>query len=186
MIHPYSDVMQFYSLKLNTGDIPATIAGVQEIWKEQFPAHPFEYQFLDQMFDQQYKAEQQFGKIVGVFSGFTLFITCLGLLGLTAHNASRRAKEIGIRKVLGAYVASVVSLLSRDFMKLTLVAMAIGVPLTWFAMNRCLQDFAYQVEISWWIFALSGSLVMLIALLTVSFQSVKAALMNPVKSLRSE
>lgn len=186
MVHFYSNDEAFYSIKLHAENMRRAVAEVKNIWEAQFPGYPFEYRFFNEMFDQQYKADQRFGKIVGVFSGFTLLITCLGLLGLTAYSVSRRAKEIGIRKVLGASVASVVALLSKDFMKLVLVSILLATPLAWYAMNRWLEDFAYRIELSWWMFALAGLLVIAIALLTVSFQSVKAALMNPVKSLRSE
>ena len=121
-----------------------------------------------------------------LFSGLTVLIACLGLFGLAAYTAEQRTKEIGVRKVLGASVTSIVALLSKDFLKLVLIAIVLATPLAWYAMSRWLQDFAYKIEIEWWVFALAGLLAVGIALLTVSFQSVKAALMNPVKSLRSE
>ncbi len=121
-----------------------------------------------------------------MFTGIAILICCLGLYGLVSFTVGQRTKEIGIRKVLGASVASIVALLSHDFLKLVLIAIAIASPVAWYAMNQWLADFAYKIDIGWWIFVLAGGLAMSIALLTVSFQSVKAALMNPVKSLRSE
>ncbi|MBC8153538.1 MAG: FtsX-like permease family protein, partial [Bacteroidetes bacterium] len=126
------------------------------------------------------------GQIVLYFSGIAILISCLGLFGLAAFTAEQRTKEIGVRKVLGASVSSIVALLSKDFLKLVLIAIVVASPIAWFAMNRWLQDFAYKIDIEWWVFALAGLLAVGIALLTVSFQSVKAALMNPVKSLKSE
>lgn len=182
----YSESGSFFSIKLKTEDVRTAVSRVESIWKEQFPGYPMDYYFFDEFFDRQYQAEQRFGKIVAVFSGFTLFITCLGLLGLTAYTVSRRTKEIGIRKILGATVFNMVSLLSKDFIKLVLIAVLISTPVAWYIMNQWLQDFAYKIELHLWMFALVGSLAVIIALITVSFQSVRAATMNPVKSLRSE
>jgi putative ABC transport system permease protein len=123
---------------------------------------------------------------VNVFSIFTLFITCLGLMGLTAYNVSRRTREIGIRKVLGSSVAGIVQLLTRDFVKLVIVAIVIATPLAWWAMNTWLQDFAYRVNIPWWAFVATGLLLVIVAVCTIGLQSVKAATMNPVKSLRND
>lgn len=187
LIHWYEeDGTDYYSVKVHSTDMKKTMAAIENIWKQNFSGHVFDYFFMDEMFNQQYKADMQFGKILNLFSVFTLFITILGLLGLASYNASRRTKEIGIRKVLGASTAGILTLLSRDFLKLVLIAIIIAVPLCWFAVNKWLQNFAYRVEISWWVFLLTGSLVIIIALVTISFQSAKAALLNPVKSLRSE
>lgn len=186
MIHWYSDIGSYYSLKISSQDIPQTLGRIKEIWSAQYPDHPFEYRFLNELFDQQYKADQQFGKIIEIFSAFTLFITCLGILGLTAYNINRRTKEIGIRKVLGASVTGIVTLLSKDFIKLVLIAVIIATPPAWYIMHRWLQNFAYRIEVEWWMFALAGSLTVIIALLTLSFQSVKAALVNPVRSLQTD
>ena len=147
---------------------------------------PFTYSFLDERFNETYVAEQKIGRILGIFAGLTIFVACLGLFGLATFTAEQRTKEIGVRKVLGASVGSIVALLSKDFLKLIAIAIVLAVPVAWYAMNSWLQDFAYKIDISWWMFALAGVLSVSIALLTVSFQSVKAALMNPVKSLRSE
>jgi putative ABC transport system permease protein len=187
MIHWYrSNGGTFFAAKINTKNITQTIAQMQGFWQQQYPEYPFEYHFLDEMFDEQYKADQQFGKIVQIFSGFTLFITCLGILGLTAYNITKRSKEIGIRKVLGASVSSIVNLLSKDFVKLAAIAIFIATPVTWYVMNSWLQDYAYRIQIQWWMFAVTGLMVVAIALLTVSVQSIRAALANPAKALKSE
>ena len=150
------------------------------------PGQPFSYAFLEDSFDAMYRAEQRIGTIALTFACLAIFIACLGLFGLAAFTAEQRTKEIGVRKVLGASVGSIVALLSKDFLKLVLIAIVIASPIAWYAMNRWLQDFAYKITIEWWVFALAGLLAVGIALLTVSFQSIRAALMNPVKSLRSE
>ncbi|MCF0053239.1 ABC transporter permease [Dyadobacter sp. LJ53] len=155
-------------------------------WKANFPMRPFEYHFLDQEFDQMYKAESRVSTILGLFSAVTIFISCLGLFALIAFISEQRTKEIGVRKVLGASVASIVVLLSKDFVKLMLIAIIIATPAAWYAMNLWLADFAYQIKISPWTFVFTGLGAIAIALITVSFQSIKAALMNPVKSLKSE
>lgn len=186
MVHWYSENGSFFSIKLKTNDIRTAVSQVQSIWEEQFPGYPFEYYFFDEFFDLQYQADRRFGTIVGVFSGLTLFITCLGLLGLTAYTVSRRTKEIGIRKILGASVFNMISLLSKDFIKLVLIAVFIATPIAWFVMSQWLQDFAYRIELQLWIFLIVGLTAVVIALFTVSYQSVRAATMNPVESLRSE
>ena len=147
---------------------------------------PFEYHFLDQEFDDMYKAENRISSILALFSGITIFIACLGLFALIAFISEQRTKEIGVRKVLGASVASIVLLLSKDFVKLMLIAIAIAVPAAWYGMNKWLSDFAYQIKISPFTFVYVGLATIAIALLTTSFQSIKAALMNPVKSLKSD
>jgi putative ABC transport system permease protein len=175
-----------YSLKIKTSDVQGTITAVQKAWSKFFPADPFNYYFLDELFDQQYKADQRFGKIFGLFAFLAIIIACFGLLGLSAYNVLQRTKEIGIRKVLGASVQNVLYILSRDFIVLVLVAFLIAVPVTWWVMYRWLQDFAYRINIQPWVFGVAGLLAVLIALLTISFQALKAAIANPVKSLRTE
>lgn len=169
---------------------PATsrqiVAKAENLWHEYFPDTPFHYTFLDESFNQLYQSERKAGQLFNIFSGIAILISCLGLFGLATFTAEQRTKEIGVRKVLGANVASIVALLSKDFVKLVLIAFVIASPIAWYAMNEWLADFAYKIDISWWVFALAGGLAVGIALLAVSFQSVKAALMNPVKSLRSE
>ena len=168
------------------GNIPAGVQRVEAVWKKFFPERPFDYQFLDARFDRLYAREQTQQRLFSIFAGVAILISCLGLFGLSMFMAEQRTKEIGIRKVLGASEVSLVALFSKDFMKLVVVALVIASPVAWYAMHTWLSDFAYRTDIHWWVFGLAGGLTVLIALLTVSFQSVKAALMNPVKSLRSE
>ncbi len=172
--------------KVNTRDLPALLTSVEKQWNALAPDAPIEYTFLEENFNATYRAEQKTGRILGLFAGLTIFVACLGLFGLATFTAEQRTKEIGVRKVLGASVSGIVALLSKDFLKLVAISIVIASPIAWYAMNTWLQDFAYKIDISWWIFALAGVLAVGIALLTVSFQSVKAALANPVKSLRSE
>ena len=174
------------SIKLADSNPAQAITTVKQAWSQFFPTDPFVYSFLDERYDRQYRADERFGQVFGFFTLLAVLVACLGLFGLATFTAQQRTKEIGVRKVLGASVASIVTLLSKDFLKLVLIAIVIASPIAWYAMNRWLQDFAYKIDIEWWVFALAGLLAVGIALLTVSFQSVKAALMNPVKSLRSE
>ncbi len=162
------------------------IAAAERLWQRNNPGFPFEYSFVDQTYDRLYRSEQRTGQLFNFFAGLAILISCLGLFGLAAFTAETRTEEIGIRKVLGASVASIVALLSKDFLKLVVVAIVIASPIAWYAMNAWLADFAYKINIEWWYFALAGGLAVGIALLTVSFQCVKAALANPVESLRSE
>jgi putative ABC transport system permease protein len=173
-------------LKAKTRDVSGLVASLQKQWAAFKTGVPFDYYFLDESLRNTYLAEQKTGRILGVFAGLTIFVACLGLFGLAMFTAEQRQKEIGVRKVLGATTASVVGLLSKDVLKPVLVAIVLASPIAWFAMSRWLQDFAYKVAIEWWMFAIAGVLAVAVALLTVSFQSVKAALMNPVRSLRSE
>lgn len=167
-------------------DAQKAIAATQQHYKKYAGNMPFTYSFVDEQFAAQYEADQRVGTLFNFFATIAIFISCLGLFGLATFTAQVKTKEIGIRKVLGASVTSVVALLSKDFIKLVLIAIIIATPLAWYTMNRWLEDFAYRIELQWWMFALAGLLAVVIALLTVSFQSVKAALMNPVKSLRSD
>lgn len=173
-------------VKTRTEKLPELLASLKQQWASFSPAAPFSYSFLDDRFAQVYVGEQKIEQVLTLFSSLTIFIACLGLFGLATYTAEQRTKEIGVRKVLGASVGSVVALLSRDFLKLILIALILASPFAWWGMNQWLKDFAYKVTIDWWIFVLAGLLAVGIALLTVSFQSIKAALTNPVKSLRSE
>ena len=173
-------------MKVKTKDIAGLLASLKQQWNQLTADAPFTYSFLDQRFNDTYLAEQKTGRILGIFAGLTIFVACLGLFGLATFTAEQRTKEIGVRKVLGASVSSIVGLLSRDFLKLVAIAIVLASPVAWYLMNRWLQDFAYRIDLTWWVFGLVGLLAVGIALLTVSFQSIKAALMNPVKSLRSE
>jgi putative ABC transport system permease protein len=141
---------------------------------------------MDESFDQMYKAEDKLKSLLGIFTATTIFVACLGLFGLAAYAAERRKKEIGIRKVLGASAEGIVVLLLKDFIKLVVLALFIATPVAWYLMNNWLKDFPYRIDLEWWIFAAAGAIAILIALLTVGFQSVKAALINPIKYLRSE
>ncbi len=174
------------SVKMRVANLPQTVDRIKAVYAKLFPEAAFSGRFYEESLQNYYKAEQQMGLIYRVFAGLTIFIACLGLFGLAAFSAEQRTKEIGVRKVLGASVASIVTLLSKDFLKLVCIAFVIAVPIAWYAMNRWLQDFAYRIDIAWWVFALAGIIALLIALVTVSFQAIKAALANPVKSLRSE
>ena len=159
---------------------------MESVFKEFNPEYPFEYHFLDQTFESMYKGEMVIGRLARVFAAIAIFISCLGLLGLSSFTAEQRTKEIGIRKVLGAPVSSLVILLSRDFTWLVLVAFALAAPLAWYFMNDWLENFAYHTNMGIGVFLLAGGLALLIAWLTISYQSLKAASVSPVKSLRSE
>jgi putative ABC transport system permease protein len=173
-------------IKTKNKEVTGLLTTMEKQWNSFKPDLPFSYTFLDERYNETYKAEQKTGQILGLFAGLTIFVACLGLFGLATFTAEQRTKEIGVRKVLGASVAGIVALLSKDFLKLVSIAIVIALPVSWWMMSRWLQDFAYKIDISWWVLALSGLLSIAVALFTVSFQSIKAALMNPVKSLRSE
>jgi len=173
-------------VKVDAKDIATTVAAIKTKFVSFFPGNFFDYYFLDEKFNRQYADDQLFGKVFGIFAGFAIFIACLGLLGLSLFATAQRTKEIGVRKVLGASVANIVLLLSKDFVRLVVIAFVIASPIAWLLMHNWLQDFAYRINISWWVFLMAGVLAIVIALGTISFQAIKAALMNPVKSLRSE
>ncbi|GAB4019731.1 ABC transporter permease [Spirosoma migulaei] len=177
---------QIIIVRVKTGQTKQALASLEVLARQLNPKFPFRYRFADEAFQTLYRSETVVGSLANYFAFLAIFISCLGLFGLAAFTAEQRTKEIGVRKVLGASVVSVVALLSQDFLKLVLVAILISSPLAWFGMSRWLQDYVYKIDLSWWIFALAGLLAIGIALLTISFQSIKAALMNPVKSLRSE
>ncbi|QEC79833.1 ABC transporter permease [Mucilaginibacter ginsenosidivorax] len=182
----YSEDRGAISLRVKTANIMGLMSQIESKWKELSPNQRFSYSFMDEDFDATYSSERRIGQIFISFSTLAILIACLGLFGLAAYAAEQRNKEIGIRKVLGASVTSIVSMLSKDFIKLVLVAIVIASPLAWLAMNKWLQDFAYRANFQWWILAMAGGVAILIAFVTISFQSIKAALSNPVKSLRSE
>ena len=177
---------EYYSMRINTSNLPRTIDHVRKSWATAFRGNPFEYFFLDEYFDRQYASERKFEKLFVSFAVLAIIIGCLGLFGLSAYTASQRIKEIGIRKVLGASVPDITKMLSKDFLKLVIIAIVIASPIAWWAMSKWLEDFAYRVNISWWIFVVAGALALLIAMLTVSLQAIKAAIANPIKSLRTE
>ncbi|WP_179005577.1 ABC transporter permease [Winogradskyella forsetii] len=169
--------------KISTKDM---LAKVEAVMKKHNPAFPFEYTFMDETFNAKFKSEQLIGKLSQLFALLAIFISCLGLFGLAAYTAEQRKKEIGVRKVLGASISGIVKLLSKDFLKLVGVSILIAIPIAWYAMENWLQDYAYRIEINWWIFIIAGSAAILIAMVTVSFQAVKAATANPVDSLKTE
>ncbi|MCX6214308.1 ABC transporter permease [Spirosoma sp.] len=173
-------------VKLSGSQLPNTLRFLESKWRTLIPDRPFSYAFMDEEFNKLYAAETRTGSIFSVFAFLSIFLACLGLFGLSAYTTAQRTKEIGVRKVLGASVFSIVGLLSKDFLKLVGVALLVASPIAWYAMDKWLNDFAYKITIEWWVFALAGLLAVGIALLTVSFQSVRAALMNPVKSLKME
>lgn len=173
-------------LKIADHDVPSTVAAIEKKWKQVVPHRPFNYLFTDETFNKQYQSEERFGKLFVYFAWLAIIISCLGLLGLASYTTSQRTKEIGIRKVVGASVGSVVGLLSKDFMKLVFISAVVAFPVAWWLMNKWLRDFAYRIHIEWWVFVVAGLLAFLIALMTISFQSIKAAIANPVKSLRTE
>ncbi len=173
-------------VRIQEYNISGTIEQLRESWQTVIPNVPFNFSFLDEKLGKQYKAEKRWLKIIGYSTVFTIFISCLGLIGLVSLTISKRTKEIGVRKVLGASVSNIISLLSKEFSKRVLYANLIAWPIAWLIMNKWLQDFAYRIELSWWIFLIAGLLALIIALLTVSWQAIKAALANPVDSLRNE
>jgi putative ABC transport system permease protein len=177
---------QFLSVKVNTANLPGTIKALAGQWEKSVPNRPFSYFFLNEDFDSQYGAEERFGRLFIYFSILALFISSLGLLGLSAYSTLQRTREIGIRKVLGSSVWGIVGLLSGDFVKLVVIAFVIACPLSWVAMHQWLQGFAYRTTLNGGLFALAGAGALLIAVLTISFQAIKAALASPVKSLKTE
>jgi putative ABC transport system permease protein len=174
------------AVRISTNDLPGVLSQIRSTWKSMTSAQPFSYTFLDEEFNKQYSADQRMGAIFLVFSILAIVIACLGLFGLVTFAAEQRVKEIGIRKVLGAAVSNIFVLLSKDLVKLLVLSICIASPIAWWAMHTWLQDFAYRTSIGWWMFAAVGGICLLIALVTISFQAIKAAVANPVKSLRSE
>jgi putative ABC transport system permease protein len=182
-LHPDNEGM---ALRIRTQDIPGLLKAIKLSWTSLQATQPLSYTFLDDAFNEQYKEDQRRGEIFLIFSILAIFIACLGLFGLVTFAAEQRSREIGIRKVLGAAVSDIFTMLSKDFVKLLLLSIVIASPIAWWAMNHWLQDFAYRISIGWWMFVLVGAVCLLIALGTISFQTIKAAVANPVKSLRSE
>ncbi len=173
-------------IKTTGRDVDKAIASTQRVWNRYNADQPFSFSFLDAAFENLYRTEQRSGQLVSIFAGIAIFISCLGLLGLAAYTAQVRTREIGVRKVLGSSVSGIIRLLASDFIKLVVIGILIATPVSWYLMHRWLADFAYRMNLSWAIFSVSGGIAILIAVLTVSFQSLKAALANPVHSLRSE
>ncbi len=174
------------TIKLSGNDIPGALAFLEKTWKTLLPETPYQFNFLNDNFDKLYEKEQKQGTLYIFFACIAIFIACLGLFGLSSFAITQRIKEIGVRKVLGANASKIVTLLSKDFLKLVIFAAILAFPIAWFAMNNWLNDFAFRVSIEWWIFILAGLLASIIAVLTVSVHAIKAANANPVNSLRSE
>jgi len=182
----YGSAPLYLSLRIRAEDLPGTLAQLEDTWRTLIPHRPFDYFFLDEDFDRQYKAEDRLGRIFGVFAGLAILIACLGLFGLAAYTVEQRTKEIGVRKVLGASMPGLVGLLTTDILKLVALAFVLAAPVTYLAMHRWLDDFAYRIEMSAWTFLMAGLFALLVASLTVSYQAIKAARANPVDSLRHE
>ena len=178
------NVMHF---KLNAANATAdNIKRAEKIFKKYNPEYPFEYKFVDEEYSAKFKSEERTGILAAIFAGLTIFISCLGLFGLATYMAENRIKEIGVRKVLGASVPGITALLSKDFLKLVMISFVIASPVAWWMMHQWLQDYPYHVNIQWQVFAIAGLLSFLISVITVSYQAIKAAVSNPVKSLRTE
>jgi putative ABC transport system permease protein len=182
----YPQAYSKVAVKISGSNIEPIIGEIKNVWNRYSPDYPIEYNFLDESFGKMYKGEDKLKTLLTLFTAITIFVSCLGLLGLAAYAAERRKKELGVRKVLGATVEGLVVLLSKDFVKLVLISLLLASPIAWYFMNRWLDNFPYRITISWWMFAIAGAIAVVLALLTVSFQTIKAALSNPVQNLRSE
>jgi putative ABC transport system permease protein len=186
LLKPEQNFYNQLSVKMNSNNMEGSVKSLEKLWRSYLPEIPFEFNFMDDNFNKLYVAEQRQSKLFSIFACIAIFIACLGLLGLSSFAITQRVKEIGIRKVLGAGTGTIVVLLSKDFLKLVVIAALIAFPVAWFAMDKWLADFAYRISISWWIFIVAGIIAAAIALITVSIQAIKAAMANPVKSLRTE
>jgi putative ABC transport system permease protein len=180
---PYGNTMM---VKITGADIPQTISFLQSKWKSLIPDRPFEYRFMDDDYNKLYENELRLGKIMNIFASIAIILACIGLFGLSAYSAQQRVKEIGVRKVLGAGIGNIIFVLSKDFVKLALIAALIAFPIAWWAMHRWLQNYEYRIHIEWWVFVITALATLLITLITVCFRAIKAAMANPVKSLRTE
>jgi putative ABC transport system permease protein len=181
-----NDWQDNFTLKVGASDLKNTISQVEKRWNVFAPGRPFQYSFLDETFAGLYQSEKRFNQVFLSVTALIIIIACMGLFGLTTFMVEKRTREIGIRKVIGASVTNIITLLSWDFVKLVLISIIIATPIAWFTMNQWLQSFAYRIHISWWIFLVAGLLAIMISLITVGFQAVKAAVANPVKSLKTE
>jgi putative ABC transport system permease protein len=181
-LHPESGLI----FKIKMTDVSGLLNTMKKTWDAYNTGEPFTYSFMDDLFNKTYSTEQKTGTILNIFSVLIIFVASLGLFGLVTYTAEQRTKEIGIRKVLGASVSQITQMLSKDFLKLVLIASLIAFPVAWWAMEKWLENFAYRISISWWVFVIAGIAAILVALATVSVQAIKAALANPVKSLRIE
>jgi ABC-type antimicrobial peptide transport system permease subunit len=183
---PKNASMMYVRIKQQQGDIPRALSTIQGVLKKYNPAYPFDYRFVDDQFNNMFLTEMLASKLSRLFASLAIIISCLGLFGLAAYTAERRTKEIGIRKVLGASVSSVTTLLSKDFLQLVVLSCLIAFPLAYWKMSMWLKGYEYHISIHWWVFLVAGIVAIMIALATISFQAIKAAMANPVKSLRSE
>ncbi len=183
---PPEDANLVYVRTKRRSNAEQTLAKIGEVMKKDNPTYPLEYKFVDDQFNQMFFNETLIGKVSGIFAALAIIISCLGLFGLAAYTAGQRTKEIGIRKVLGASATGLASLLSKDFLQLVCISCVVAFPVAWWAMHSWLENYEYRIMISWWVFLIAGTIAVLIALFTVSFQAIKAALANPVKSLRME
>jgi len=186
VIQLYPQVTYTVAAKLKTADIKGTIAFINRVWNKYILSYPLDYKFMDESYGAMYNSEEKLSELLWIFTIMAIVVGCMGLFGLAAFSAEQRTKEIGIRKVLGANLFNIVGLLSRSFLVLIIIASLIAFPIAWWAMNDWLKDFPYRIMISWWMFAVAIAAALAIALLTISFQSIKAAIANPVKSLRTE
>jgi putative ABC transport system permease protein len=162
------------------------IAYINNVWNKFAPGFPLDYKFMDETYSAMYKAEERLASLIWIFTIMAILVGCMGLFGLASFSAEQRTKEIGIRKVLGASLFNIVGLLSKSFVRLVVISSLLAFPIAWWAMNKWLEDYTYRIEIGWWVFVVAGVAALLVALLTVSFQAIKAAVANPVKSLRTE
>jgi len=177
---------RLFSVQIRSRNIPVTIKAIEKLWKELVPQRPLEYSFLDETFNQQYKSEIKFGQLFDVFTTLAICIACFGLFGLALFSVRQRQKEIGIRKVIGASVIRIMALISKEFLILVVVSIFIACPIALFVMSKWIQVFAYRTNLSWWIFATGGLVATAVAVSTISYQAIKAAMANPIKSLKTE
>jgi putative ABC transport system permease protein len=182
----FGDVSNTTALRIKAANFKGAVAAVEDSWKKFVKDRPFHYGFLDQALARQYHSEQITQKIFTIFSSLAIFIACIGLLGLAAYTTQQRTREISVRKVLGASVSNIVGMLSKDFLKLVLISAVIAFPVAWWGMHKWLQNFAYKISMGWWVFAVAALAATMVALFTISFQAIRAAIANPVKSLRTE
>jgi putative ABC transport system permease protein len=186
VLHIYPSANWKVAVKMKSANLQSSVSQVKKVWDQFSPEYPMDFKFMDENFDKMYKSEEKLMTLVWLFTAIAIFVGCLGLFGLSTYAAERRTKEIGIRKVLGASVNGIVFMLSKDFLKLVMIALLIASPIAWYFMNQWLQDFAYRIVINWWVFGMAAIVVLLIAVLTVSTQAIRAALSNPVRAIRSE
>jgi putative ABC transport system permease protein len=179
--HPYR-----FFVRLKPGNPTKALASIEVEWKKILPDYPIRYNFLDEDLGRFYQSEERLSNIIGSAGGLSIFLSCIGLLGLSVLAVNNRTKEIGIRKVLGASITSIFQLISTDFLQLVVIAVVLASPIVWWVMHKWLQDYAYRIRIEWWVFVLTGVTITGLALLTVGFQAIKAAVANPVKSLRTD